>query len=88
MFPICFQQEKMAPTQKAETLLGTGATERSRTAGLMITNQLLYQLSYGGLIEGGYIRIVSKIQLESLRFSAYSRVIIIGDLRTFNSIFM
>ena len=26
-----------------------GATERSRTAGLMITNQLLYQLSYGGL---------------------------------------
>ena len=26
----------------------TRATERSRTADLMITNQLLYQLSYGG----------------------------------------
>jgi len=40
------------------------------------------------LIEGVYIRIVSKIQLESLRFSAYSRIIIVRDVRTINSIFI
>ena len=28
--------------------MGNGATARTRTAGLLITNQLLYQLSYGG----------------------------------------
>ena len=30
--------------------MGNGATARTRTAGLLITNQLLYQLSYGGKI--------------------------------------
>ena len=33
-------------------LLKNGATERSRTADLLITNQLLYQLSYGGISVG------------------------------------
>ena len=32
-----------------------GATERSRTADLLITNQLLYQLSYGGVSVGNGI---------------------------------
>ena len=31
--------------------LKNGATERSRTADLLITNQLLYQLSYGGFLD-------------------------------------
>ncbi len=29
--------------------LGSGAVERSRTSDLLITNQLLYQLSYNGI---------------------------------------
>jgi hypothetical protein len=33
----------------AEVLENDGADERSRTADLLITNQLLYQLSYVGL---------------------------------------
>jgi hypothetical protein len=32
----------------ATTLLNTGAGERSRTLDLLITNELLYQLSYTG----------------------------------------
>ena len=42
-------QKKRVPTKRlGEPGIGNGATARTRTAGLLITNQLLYQLSYGG----------------------------------------
>ena len=34
---------------------GTGASDRIRTGDLMITNQLLYQLSYAGVSKGAEI---------------------------------
>ena len=43
------KKQRKGFNENAKTLASIGATERSRTAGLMITNQLLYQLSYGGL---------------------------------------
>ena len=36
------------PPEVAFFFLSVGATERSRTADLIITSELLYQLSYGG----------------------------------------
>ncbi len=36
-------------TKRAESRKQTGAEERSRTSDLLITNQLLYQLSYFGV---------------------------------------
>ena len=41
-------QQKRVSSTWPETLDNPGATERNRTADLLITNQLLYQLSYGG----------------------------------------
>jgi hypothetical protein len=39
---------KRFPTEKLKTLDIHGAGERTRTADLLITNQLLYHLSYAG----------------------------------------
>ena len=44
------QKKKKGFQKKPETLSITGADDRSRTGDLMITNQLLYQLSYIGYI--------------------------------------
>ncbi len=42
------KNKKAIQRKNAERLDCIGADERSRTAGLLITNQLLYQLSYVG----------------------------------------
>lgn len=39
-----------SPGRKAKTVCGAG--ERSRTLDLLITNELLYQLSYTGFVRG------------------------------------
>jgi hypothetical protein len=38
----------------AETIIGTGADDQNRTGDLLITNQLLYRLSYIGIHSDQY----------------------------------
>ena len=53
-----------------ETLAITGANGESRTPDLLITNQLLYQLSYGGIILCKITIFTSfKLQSASINFA-------------------
>ena len=52
-----------------------GATARNRTADLLITNQLLYQLSYGGTLAG----ILHKTRLVAPHSRKSVRRVIGGD---------
>ena len=42
------QKQKASEHLRFEALAGTGAGERNRTLDLLITSELLYQLSYSG----------------------------------------
>jgi hypothetical protein len=53
--------ERRAPAAKPrQSLSGRGAGNRVRTDDLLITNQLLYQLSYAGIFGGSSAPIVAQ----------------------------
>ena len=58
--------QKIAKRSNFATLYDAGADERNRTVDLLITNELLYQLSYIG-ISWDYIRAVLRL-LASVLF--------------------
>ena len=67
---ICSNEHKGKGGQREERFHGkmNGASERIRTVDLLITNELLYQLSYGGnyllKIQICYIQFKSELALE------------------------
>jgi hypothetical protein len=57
---------------KIRTLFLQRATERTRTVDLLITNQLLYQLSYSGLDFGKNLSIISFPELVKITLETYA----------------
>lgn len=50
MLPMCYLGHYRGLTRRLESLILTGAEEVNRTPDLLITNQLLYHLSYFGFL--------------------------------------
>jgi integrase-like protein len=50
--PDATGEEKLDPKSEVNSLTANGAGARTRTEDLLITNQLLYQLSYAGMLAG------------------------------------
>ncbi len=63
------QQIKKNLHFSAQVFLNSGAATRSRTRDLMITNQLLYQLSYSGVVEPENSQLVTIGQVKNSFFS-------------------